>query len=280
MTALSDSAITLATPYAGTLTIPRDRLARLRVLEPGWLPGHRPVRPSPRRQHLDHAPLARPSLARGRRPRADVRARTPTAPRPGFVVLDVVQVVGETAGIALLEPGPEGRAADLRRRSTASGSTTSTATSRRPTRRPSGSGSRSRQDLLKPGKNVLRIEQTGIASDPTWFDDLGILQIALQFARPRPAPDRRPQLAPRNPDGRLHEDSDAEHGPARPRDRPRGRRPGDHAPRRRRRGRRRPLGPDRGRRISGSSWSRAGPGSMPRSSARRCARSSTFPISP
>jgi hypothetical protein len=36
--------------------------------------------------------------------------------------------------------------------------------------------------LLKPGKNVLRLEQTGIASDPTWFDDLGVLQLALEFA--------------------------------------------------------------------------------------------------
>ncbi|MBV8311550.1 MAG: hypothetical protein JO344_14305, partial [Planctomycetaceae bacterium] len=49
------------------------------------------------------------------------------------------------------------------------------------------------EGLLRPGKNRLRIEQTGIASDPTWFDDLGILQVALQFSMAEnPSPDRPP----------------------------------------------------------------------------------------
>ena len=46
------------------------------------------------------------------------------------------------------------------------------------------------QELLQPGKNVIRVEQTGIASDPTWFDDLGILRVSLQ-APPHPT-DSRP----------------------------------------------------------------------------------------
>ena len=39
-------------------------------------------------------------------------------------------------------------------------------------------------ETLKAGKNVIRIEQTGIANDPTWFDDLGILRVALEFSMP------------------------------------------------------------------------------------------------
>jgi len=34
---------------------------------------------------------------------------------------------------------------------------------------------------LRTGKNVIRLEQTGIASDPNFLDDLGILCIALEF---------------------------------------------------------------------------------------------------
>ena len=35
--------------------------------------------------------------------------------------------------------------------------------------------------LLKPGRNVVRFEQAGIASDPKYLDDLGILGDALEF---------------------------------------------------------------------------------------------------
>ncbi len=53
--------------------------------------------------------------------------------------------------------------------------------------------------LLKAGRNVLRFEQAGIASDPNYLDDLGILEIALEFDADRPAapaPARGPEPVP------------------------------------------------------------------------------------
>ena len=38
--------------------------------------------------------------------------------------------------------------------------------------------------LLKVGRNVVRFEQAGIASDPKYLDDLGILGDALEFTTP------------------------------------------------------------------------------------------------
>ena len=114
--------------------------------------------------------------------------------RPGqaFVVLDVLQVVGETAGSPysnLVQKGElrtyvvvNGKRIDYINRYI----TTSNETPER-IRIPIPRG------LLRSGKNLLRIEQTGIANDPTWFDDLGILQAALQFSMAEnPSPDRPP----------------------------------------------------------------------------------------
>ena len=39
-------------------------------------------------------------------------------------------------------------------------------------------------DLVRPGRHVLRIEQTGSAEDPHEFDDLGVLGVAVEFAAP------------------------------------------------------------------------------------------------
>jgi hypothetical protein len=44
--------------------------------------------------------------------------------------------------------------------------------------------------LLVAGPNRLRIVQTGTATDPNYFDDLGVLGIALEF------PDARPPATP------------------------------------------------------------------------------------
>jgi hypothetical protein len=109
-------------------------------------------------------------------------------PRPGFVVLDVIQVVGETAGSPYSNLVLKGElrtyvALNGKRIDYINRYITSTNETPERIRIPIP------QNLLKPGKNTIRIEQTGIASDPTWFDDLGILRIALQ-APPRANPDR------------------------------------------------------------------------------------------
>ncbi len=36
--------------------------------------------------------------------------------------------------------------------------------------------------LLRAGKNVIRLEQTGTAENPNFLDDLGLLSLAVEFA--------------------------------------------------------------------------------------------------
>lgn len=187
VTALSASAITLATPYAGTLTIPRDCLATVRVLDRGW-----ELVLDASAHHLGDNISTTPPLLDPPLPEGGVLERSfdlgAVSPRPKFVVLDVIQVVGETAGSPYSNLVLKG---ELRTYVAFNGKridyinryiTTSNETPER-IRIPIP------HELLRPGKNIIRIEQTGIASDPTWFDDLGILRVAIQ-AIPNPI-DRR-----------------------------------------------------------------------------------------
>jgi hypothetical protein len=178
--ALTDKAITLATPYSGTLTIPVERLHRLRVLEPGWFQVIDPAT-----HHLGDniattpSPLDPPLPEGGVLERSFELKRVPTA--PAFLVLDVVQVVGELAGTLysnLVQKGElrtymsiNGKQVDYLNRFI----TTANETTER-IRVPIPAG------LLKAGPNALRIEQTGTKSSPGELDDLGILQIGVQFS--------------------------------------------------------------------------------------------------
>jgi hypothetical protein len=180
ITAVTDSVITLATSYAGTLAIPRDRLTKLRVFDRGWR-----LVIDPAAHHLGDNIRTTPPLLDPPLPEGGLLERTfelgTVGPNPAFLVLDVVDVVGETAGSPysnLILKGElrtyvaiNGKRMDYINRYI----TTSNETPER-IRIPIP------PDLLKPGKNVLRIEQTGIQNDPTWLDDLGILQTAVQFA--------------------------------------------------------------------------------------------------
>jgi hypothetical protein len=180
VTGISRPAITLLTPYAGTLTIPRDRLARLRVLDRGWM-----MVLDPSSHHLGDNISTTPPLLDPPLPEGGVLERSfelaAVQPEQSYLVLDVLQVVGETAGTPysnLVQKGElrtyvvvNGKRIDYINRYI----TTSNETPER-VRIPIP------PQLLKTGKNVIRIEQTGIANDPTWFDDLGILEISLQFA--------------------------------------------------------------------------------------------------
>ncbi len=183
---ISETAIRLTTPYAGTLIIPRNRLARLRVLDRGWL---RIIDPCA--HHLGDNISTTPPLLDPPLPEGGVLERSfeleTVRPEQGFVVLDVVQVVGETSGLPYSNLVQKG---ELRTYVAVNGkridyinhyiTTANEATERIRIPIPQG--------LLKPGKNVLRVEQTGIASDPTWFDDLGILQVAIQFSTSEKTP--------------------------------------------------------------------------------------------
>ena len=47
--------------------------------------------------------------------------------------------------------------------------------------------------LLRPGRNLLRIEQAGRLEEPEQFDDLGVLGIALESEAQRAPPAEAPQ---------------------------------------------------------------------------------------
>jgi hypothetical protein len=180
ITAISGTTVTLQTPYAGTLTIPRDRLVLLQVRERG---SQRVLDPSA--HHLGDnisttPPLLDPPVPEGGLLERYFELQTIPA-APAFLVLDVVQVVGETAGLPysnLVQKGElrtyvavNGKRIDYINRHISTSNET-----------PERVRLRVPAELLKTGKNIVRIEQTGIANDPTWFDDLGILEISLQFS--------------------------------------------------------------------------------------------------
>jgi hypothetical protein len=189
LASVTEAGLTLATPYAGTLSIPRDRLAVLRVLGRGRL-----VVLDPSAHHLGDNISTAPPLLDPPVPEGGILERSfdleAIDPRPAALLLDLVQVVGETAGSPYSNLVLKG---ELRTYISVNGKridyinryiSTANETPER-IRIPIPEG------LLRPGKNTIRVEQTGIASDPNWLDDLGILQIALLFSRAgEPAPDR------------------------------------------------------------------------------------------
>jgi hypothetical protein len=176
---LNDSALTLATPYAGTLTIPRDRLRTLRVVGLG-----RRLVIDPTAHHLGNDIVSQPPALDPPLPEGRLLERTfeltSVPPGAAFVVADVEQVEGEGPGFRFANKIREG---ELRTTVHVNGKaidylnrliTTKNETPER-VRMPIPAG------LLKPGRNVLRFEQAGIANDPNYLDDLGVLEIALEF---------------------------------------------------------------------------------------------------
>ncbi|MDG3004495.1 hypothetical protein [Paludisphaera mucosa] len=199
VTALTDAALTLATPFAGTLTIPRDRLVRIRVAEPGLR-----LVVDPCAHHLGNEFFSKPPLLDPPMPEGGVLERPFVVPAdagagPAFVVLDVLGVVGEATGLAFSENirrgelktyvAIDGRRVDYLNRHVA-GSNESPERIRVPIP----------ADALRPGPHVLRIEQTGLAASPTEYDDMGILGVAIEFAAAgAPRADAGPAAAPAPP---------------------------------------------------------------------------------
>jgi hypothetical protein len=180
--AISNAAITLATPYAGLLSIPRDRLVRMRVLDVGWR-----LVLDPSAHHLGDNISTSPPRLDPPLPEGGTLERTfeltGDPGSPAMLVLDVLQVVGESSGSSpysnLVAKGElrtyvsiNGKRVDYLNHYIDDANETPERI-----RIPIPAG------LLKVGKNTLFIEQTGIANDPNWLDDLGILQIAIQFPK-------------------------------------------------------------------------------------------------
>lgn len=180
LSGLDDSVLKIDTPYAGTVAVPRDRLTSLRVIGRGrW------VMIDPVAHHLGDEVSTTPPLLDPPQPEGGVLERAvdlPTVPEGNaFLVLDLIQVVGEAADLPFSTLVKKG---ELRTNVKLNGEpfdylnhyiTTKNETAER-VRLPIP------RALLRPGKNVFRFEQAGIASDPNFLDDLGVLGIALEFA--------------------------------------------------------------------------------------------------
>jgi hypothetical protein len=179
LAAQTDGSLALATPYAGTLTIPRGRLRRLVVLGQG-----RRLVIDPSAHHLGDeisvtAPVLDPPQPEGLTlERTFELAEVPG--RPAELVLDVVQVVSETADSKFAHYI---RAGELRTYLAVNGRRIDYLN--RHIKTPNEELERVRipipPDVLRAGRNALRIEVTGTSSPGVLYDDLGILQIALEF---------------------------------------------------------------------------------------------------
>jgi hypothetical protein len=185
LVAMSDTSLTLKTPYAGTLTLPRDRRRWMRVLSSG-----RRIVIDPTAHHLGDQISATPPLLDPPQPEGGLLERTveladvPAA--PAWLVLDVVQVVGVASGLQfseLVQKGElrtnvaiNGRPVDFLNRHITSKNETPERI-----RLPIPAG------LLHPGSNAIKFRQVGIAGDSNYLDDLGVLAIALEFEYEPPA---------------------------------------------------------------------------------------------
>jgi hypothetical protein len=185
--AINDDTFTLATPYSGELTVPRDRLRKLKVLGNG-----RRIVLDDTAHHLGNNDTSKePHVLDPPLPEGGNLERTFTLDqvpenRPAWLVLDVVQVVGEANSLDFSELVRKGelrtnvkindKPVDYLNRHI----TTRNETPER-IRLPIPAG------LLKPGENKLRIDQVGKVGDPEELDDIGILSIALEFDPASPA---------------------------------------------------------------------------------------------
>lgn len=178
LTEVTEDAILLATPYAGVLTIPRDRLTQLEILGKG----SRLVL-DPKAHHLgDEVSVIAPILDPPR-PEGGVLECSFDLPklREGSLelVLDVVQVAGEGTDLPFAMLVKKG---ELRTNVAINGVPFDYLNRHITTRNETPERIRLTipRDQLQPGKNVIRLEQVGISNNPNYLDDLGILGMALE----------------------------------------------------------------------------------------------------
>lgn len=195
LAALSDESLTLNTPYSGTLTIPRPALTRLAVVGRG-----RRIVVDVSSHHLgDEVPVTPPLLDP---PQPDglaldrsVDLPADLAEMPAELVLDVLQVVPEAGDN---QYSKQVRGGELRTYALVNGQridyvnrhvlTDNEAPERVRLAIPRG--------LLRPGNNAIRIELTGDSDPRPKFDDMGVLQIAVEFPEPAASPSTSPRPGP------------------------------------------------------------------------------------
>ena len=180
LTTVTAHDLTLATAYAGVLSVPRNRLTTLSILGRGTR-----IVLDAKAHHLGDEVSTSPPLLDPPQPEGSVLEsafelkEVPSG--AAFLVLDVLQVVGEAPDLqfsSLVKKGElrtnlklNGEPFDYLNRFITSRNETVECV-RVPIPRA----------LLRPGRNVVRLELTGTASDPNFLDDLGVLGVAVEFA--------------------------------------------------------------------------------------------------
>jgi hypothetical protein len=189
LVSVSDKSLALATPYAGTLTIPRDQLRSLAVIGLG----SRLVIDAAA-HHLGDEFSATPPLLDPPQPEGGLLERefelAQIPSLPCSLVLDVIQVVGENNNP---DYSSRVRNGELRTYIVVNGRRVDYLNRYIKTRNetPERVAIPIPAAVLKAGKNTVRLELTPMASKSRELDDLGVLQIALEITR-APERDLRP----------------------------------------------------------------------------------------
>ena len=197
LTAVSDQIFTLATPYSGVLSIPRERVKRLVVQGEG-----RRIVIDPAAHHLGDEFSSSPPLLDPPQPEGSVLERTLTLAEvpqdPCFLVLDVVQVVGldnDPQWSARVRDGElrtyiavNGKRIDFLNRYVKRNDAPERVAIPVPA------------NVLRVGRNTFRLELTRMATKDQELDDFGVLQMALEFrATPMSNSGRKSLHAPNPP---------------------------------------------------------------------------------
>ena len=182
ITAVSDHAITLATPYSGILSIPRRFLQRVFIFGAG----RRYVIDATAHHLGDEVSVSAPVLdppdpEGGVLERSIELAEAPEG--PWALVLDVVGVVGEHNHD---EFSPRVRNGEFRTNAAVNGKRIDYVNRHIKTKNdmPERVTMAIPPGLLHPGKNTIRLELNGTDEKDTHLDDLGVLQIALELGIP------------------------------------------------------------------------------------------------
>jgi hypothetical protein len=176
---VSDKAVTLATPYAGVLSIPRERVRKLVVRGHG-----RRLLIDQAAHHLGDEYSATAPLLNPRQPEGDRLERaielTEIPDQPCFLVLDVFQLVGEDNDPRWSQRIREG---ELRTYVAINGKRIDYLNRyvKKSNDVPEQIAVPIPKGALKRGKNTIRLELTGMATKEKELDDFGLLQMALEF---------------------------------------------------------------------------------------------------
>jgi hypothetical protein len=185
LVSVTDKTVKLATPYAGVLSVPRERVQKLVVRGQG-----RRLLIDAAAHHLGDeysrsAPLLNPRQPEGDRLERTIEL-TEIPGRPCFLVLDVFQLLGEDNDAAWSHYIREG---ELRTYVAINGKRIDYLNRyvKKSNDAPEQIAVPIPRGALKLGKNTIRLELTGLDTKDKELDDFGLLQMALEF---RSAPNR------------------------------------------------------------------------------------------